>query len=58
MRAAQKGEQTHGGGLFQAPHLFDEYVLCGSLSLTGRHTGILFGCFGRKIDGDSWFTVV
>ena len=21
-----------------------------------RRIGVLFGCFGRKMDGDSWFT--
>ena len=23
---------------------------------TAESVGVLFGCFGRKIDGDSWFT--
>ena len=25
-------------------------------SLWGTHIGVLFGCFSRQIDGDSWFT--
>ena len=54
------GPRALGALAAQAPHaapkaMAEVEVSCSAL-VTPRTVGVLFGCFGRKVDGDSWFT--
>ena len=44
----ETGSQTPPGGLMEGSGL--------PLKAEARSIGVLFGCFGKRIDGDSWFT--
>ena len=56
--AGPKGEATPGGHAWSPSQPRQSFFSCCFSSPFSEHVrciGVLFGCFARKVDGDSWF---